>query len=110
MVHYMPRKIRFTRKSPGGYKSDRYYADPQYKAFRDAVRKRDKHKCQWPNCTEMKPSKLQVHHIRCWESNPYLRFNPDNGITLCKIHHKIVTGNEDNYLALFLQIVARNKL
>jgi len=105
----MPRRVRFSRKSPAGYKSDRYYNDPQYIKFRDEVRRRDDYKCQWPNCQECKPNKLQVHHIRSWQQNPYLRFNVDNGILLCKIHHKFVTGNECHFLAIFTQIVLRNK-
>jgi 5-methylcytosine-specific restriction endonuclease McrA len=85
----------------------RNYNDPQYKAFRAAVRRRDKYKCQYPGC-ECK-SKLKVHHIRRWSDAPLLRFNADNGITLCRTHHDRITGNEDLYIRVFAQIVARNK-
>ncbi len=103
------RVVRRNTKHPFGVPSDRYYNDPQYKEFRDAVRKRDKYKCQWPNCVECKPNKLQVHHIRPWTKYLYLRFNPDNGILICRLHHKLVTGNEDHFISLFTQIVAQNK-
>lgn len=32
----------------------RDYKDPLYKAFRQAVRKRDKHKCRWIGCCKKK--------------------------------------------------------
>jgi len=37
-----------------------------------------------------------------------LRFEPRNGITLCKAHHKMITGMEDIYMAVFLRIVAQH--
>ncbi len=96
------------------YKKQRYNAarrvyDPKYAEFRAEVRKRDNHECQWPNCGERKPNKLHVHHIRGWAKYPHLRYDPDNGITLCTTHHKPTIGNEDNFISLFMQIVARNK-
>lgn len=84
----------------------RNYDDPQYKKWRLSVYKRDNFKCQWPGCYFK--SKLNAHHIKKWAENPGLRFNINNGITLCKIHHKMVTGTESYYEAVFLKIVANN--
>lgn len=78
---------------------DRNYKDPSYKNFRNNVRNRDKF-CRWPNCLCKK--KLQVHHILPWKTHPTLRYDENNGITLCKKHHKIVTGHELTY-ASFLK-------
>ena len=38
-----------------------------------------------------------------------LRYEPDNGITLCYQHHKLVTGDEDAYAMVFFNIVRANK-
>jgi hypothetical protein len=34
-----------------------------------------------------------------------LRYEPNNGITLCYQHHKLVTGDEDAYAMVFFNIV-----
>lgn len=86
-----------------------YKYDPQYSEFRSKVRERDNHKCQWPNCSECKPNKLHCHHIRGWAKFPHLRYDPNNGILLCKTHHSLTIRNEDNFITLFMQIVAKNK-
>ena len=77
----------------------RNYNDPEYKKFRQKVRNRDKC-CKWPNCKARR--KLQVHHILPWNDFPLLRYSETNGITLCKTHHKMVTGHELTY-AKFLR-------
>ena len=82
----------------------RNYDDPQYKKWRQEVYKRDKHCCQWPGCDQKK--KLNAHHIKTWANYPGLRFEINNGITLCKDHHKMIRGMEDNYEGIFLKLVA----
>ena len=81
----------------------RNYYDPQYSKFRAEVRKRDNYMCRWPACGATR--KLQVHHIRRWADFPILRYQPSNGITLCKTHHKLIKGNEDCYIELFTKII-----
>lgn len=83
--------------------------DKEYGQFRRAVRKRDRNRCQWPNCITNR-DKVQVHHIKRWADQPLLRFREDNGICLCKLHHKSITGKEEQYLALFMRIVMNKKL
>lgn len=85
----------------------RNFEDPLYKKWRKAVYKRDNFKCQWPGCEINK--KLNAHHIKTWANYPGLRFEVDNGITLCKQHHKMIQGMEDNYEAVFLRIIAQKK-
>ena len=80
--------------------------DPNNKRWRKEVFKRDKFKCQWPNCNLK--GKLNAHHIQTWAHNPGLRFLPGNGITLCRKHHDIIHGNEDSYVSLFLKILYNN--
>lgn len=71
--------------------ANRNYNDPLYKSFRQKVRNRDKC-CKWVGCNKTK--KLQVHHILPWDKFPLLRYDENNGITLCREHHKMVTGHE----------------
>ena len=81
----------------------RNYDDPVYAEWRKKVLSRDKYTCQMPNCKKKK--NLQVHHIKKWSSASTLRFEIDNGITLCYNCHKEVTNNENFYEPLFQQIV-----
>lgn len=78
----------------------RNYDDPRYKEFRRQVRKRDGYMCRWPGCSSRKS--LQVHHIKKWSSSILTRYSVFWGITLCKKHHKFVTGKEEIYAPLLL--------
>lgn len=86
----------------------RHYDDPIYKRWRKDVYTRDNFCCQWPGCTIQK--KLNAHHIKKWADNPGLRFSIDNGITLCYQHHKIVTGSEEYYEAIFNKLIYDKKI
>ncbi len=66
------------------------------KKWRKDVFVRDKYTCQ--KCGEV-GGRLHAHHIRNFISQPMLRFDIDNGITLCLIHHKEfhkIYGLKDN--------------
>ena len=52
---------------------------------------------------------LNAHHIIKWADASHLRFDEDNGITLCYRCHKQVTGHEAQYAPLFMDIVRKNK-
>ncbi len=82
----------------------RNYSDPLYKRWRSEVYKRDRRQCQL--CKSKK--KLEAHHIRTWSKFPQLRFDINNGVTLCRACHKKVTKNEEHWESLFIKIVARN--
>ena len=84
----------------------RNYQDPLYKQFRKQVLIRDKYKCQWYGCNSSK--RLNVHHIKTWADCPALRFNTNNGITLCRSHHDMIKGEEQIYESVFLKIAANN--
>lgn len=86
---------------------DRNYDDPQYKKWRKAVAKRDGFACQWPGCGCNQ--RLRFHHIRRWADFPNLRFELDNGITLCKYHHDLIWGEEEMYARMLQGIVSRIK-
>lgn len=76
---------------------------PEYKPWRLAVFRRDHYVCRMPKCGSK--IKLQAHHIRRWADAPTLRFDVNNGITLCKKCHELVTKNEDFYITLFQSIL-----
>jgi 5-methylcytosine-specific restriction endonuclease McrA len=71
----------------------RNFDDPQYEKWRADVRRRDGYKCK--KCGSRK--KLQVHHIKSWATTPQLRYSLLNGITLCKVCHGRMWGNEQAY-------------
>lgn len=85
----------------------RNYNDPEYKKWRKKIYARDKYHCQWPGCNRTKG--LQAHHILKWSDFPGLRYHLDNGITLCKDHHKFITNNEDGYINFFNQLILQKK-
>lgn len=84
-------------------KYDRDYSDPVYKAWRKKVFGRDKFTCQMPGCG--RKSTLQAHHIQKWASNPTLRFEVSNGITLCKKCHSSIWQKEEQHAQLFSSII-----
>ena len=85
----------------------RNFQDPLYKDWRKKVYARDNFQCQWPNCNIKK--KLNAHHIKTWADYPSLRYNIDNGITLCYTHHKMIRGLEEIYEAVFYKILLNKK-
>ena len=85
--------------------SDRNYQDPVYKDWRIKILKRDRFRCRFPKCSIKGKKKLHVHHIRQWADYPTLRFDINNGITLCAEHHKMIKGQEEYYVKLFIYIL-----
>jgi len=81
----------------------RNYDDPDYKKWRQEVYRRDNFKCQMPGCK--KRGRVQAHHIRSWSTAPALRYDVDNGISLCWTCHNEVNKHETQYAQLFIDIV-----
>jgi 5-methylcytosine-specific restriction endonuclease McrA len=89
-------------------KGDRNWNNPQYIEWRKAVRARDGNTCRKCGIKPPLASRTLIcHHVRRWADQPTLRFAVNNGITLCKKCHSIVTGNEDAYAPLFLRLIAK---
>ena len=55
----------------------------KYKQWRNAVYKKDNYRCALCGSKE----KLNAHHIKSWKDYPELRYNIDNGTTLCEKCH-----------------------
>ena len=96
-------KKRYDNKPKRGYKDTRNYKSPEYSKWREDIKKRDNHQCQWPGC--MSRHRIQVHHIKTWANYPGMRFVTANGITLCAKCHDSIKGKEADYEAFFLKIL-----
>lgn len=83
------------------------YDRERHLEWRSAVLKRDGKKCQFPGCSCRK--KLQAHHIRRWADYPAIRYDVNNGITLCQVHHEFIKDKEVMYAPVF-QTIILNKL
>lgn len=64
---------------------DRNFNDADSRHWRCVVKKRDGHKCRIDDieCA----GRLEAHHILSWKDHPSLRYEVNNGITLCMFHH-----------------------
>lgn len=68
-----------------GRKPNRSYKwDTKYQKWRQAVLKRDNFTCQHCNSKD----DLQTHHIKKWSTHSELRYDLDNGLTLCVFCHR----------------------
>jgi len=84
-----------------GYKTG--YHSKEYKDWRKEVFIRDNFTCQ--GCG-LYGGYLTVHHIKSFAHYPDLRFDINNGITLCEICH----SNTDNYKGLNKKKVKTNEM
>lgn len=78
--------------------------NPKYRGWRMEVFARDNFKCRIAdeNCKGM----LQAHHILRWSEYPELRYQPNNGITLCQAHHPRKRAEEKRLEPLFRELVS----
>ena len=53
--------------------------------------------------------RLEAHHIRSWKNYPHLRYDVDNGITLCLAHHPRKQSEAKLLEAIFQQMVLNKK-
>jgi len=62
---------------------------PEHRSWRKSVFERDEFTCNM--CMVYTGGgNLEAHHIKAYADYPELRYVVDNGITLCKYHHKEV--------------------
>lgn len=75
-----------------------------YKEWMSLVKKRDAYKCKINNsdCS----GRLESHHILDWKNYPELRYEINNGITLCHAHHPRGRKNEAELSPYFQKLVA----
>lgn len=77
------------------------------KLFGKFIKQRDGHACQWPGCDRYDLD-LQCHHLitRTYRKT---RFEPDNGITLCRAHHMFVTHRPLENLDFAFSIIGEER-
>ena len=97
------RYTKYKKKRYNKNNSDRNFYSPEYRGWRNNIKKRDNYRCQWPGCCSNK--NIQVHHIKTWAKYPGLRFVEANGITLCKRCHDSVRGKENDFEYFFMKIL-----
>ena len=74
-----------------------------YNAWRKSVWLRDNFKCKMsnPDCK----GRLEAHHILGWKDYPELRYDINNGITLCHFHHPMKKKDEKRLSPYFMELV-----
>lgn len=81
--------------------------DMAYKEWRRLVKNRDGWKCKISNndCS----GSVVAHHILGWTKYPELRYEVNNGITLCHFHHPRKRVDEANLSPYFQELVKNIK-
>lgn len=85
-------------------KTDRRHAyDSRYKIWMRQVKNRDGWKCRITNqeCS----GRMEAHHILGWMEYPELRYQINNGITLCHFHHPRKRSDEKILSPFFQDLV-----
>ncbi len=90
----------------GGKKEDRRN-DCAYHIWRKSVYGRDNYQCRIRN-NECK-GRIEAHHILGWTNFPELRYEVNNGITLCHAHHPRKKSEEKRLSPYFKELVAVSK-
>jgi len=96
-----PRWIKDRNKIKIG---DRVLHDPLYKQWHMSVKNRDGWKCKISN--DSCSGRLEAHHILQWKDFPELRYEVNNGITLCHAHHPRKKEDVAKLSPYFKQLVA----
>jgi len=76
----------------------------EHKKWRTAVFTRDNFRCKISNkdCCAY----IEAHHILAWRDYEELRFNINNGITLCRVHHPRKRAEEKRLSPYFMELVS----
>lgn len=89
-------------------KSNEKRNDTAHHEWSKQVKHRDNWKCRIIN--ENCKGRLEAHHILNWRDFPELRYEINNGITLCHAHHPRGRENEAKLSPYLQELVAEKKL
>lgn len=67
-------------------KHPRLWNTPECMQWRKSVFERDNYTCQ--DCGDNTGGNLNAHHKKSWKDYPNLRFDINNGLTLCEVCHR----------------------
>lgn len=86
--------------------SEKKHLDGRYRGWMKAVKDRDEWVCRIAdnNCN----GRLEAHHILRWSKFPELRYEVNNGITLCHFHHPLKIKDEMKLAPYFRELVKEN--
>jgi hypothetical protein len=86
---------------------EKKHLDTKYRYWMFQVKTRDKWKCRISNsdCG----GRLESHHILNWIEYPELRYEINNGITLCHAHHPRGRANEKRMVSYFVELLSVSK-
>lgn len=78
--------------------------NPEYKQWRQKVWLRDNFTCKIanPDCA----GRIEAHHILGWAEYSELRYQINNGITLCHAHHPRKRAEEKRLIPTFQELVS----
>lgn len=87
---------------------DEYDNDVTYKIWMRQIKNRDGWQCKIDNfdCSGSK----YAHHILNWVDYPELRYELNNGITLCHAHHPRGRAKEKRMIPLFRELLSVSKV
>ncbi len=80
--------------------------DSAYRDWRSKVKKRDKYRCRINNqdCS----GNTIAHHILSWRDYPELRYQINNGITLCQAHHPRKRAEEEQFVPVLQELIGNH--
>ena len=79
--------------------------NPEYKQWRKQVLERDNYQCVVCGEKYTKEHKLIVHHILPWRNHIEIRYDINNGITLCQSCHPRKRGEEERLIPTFQKLI-----
>lgn len=84
-------------------RDEKKHLDGRYREWMKAVKNRDGWKCKIAN--DSCSGRLEAHHILPWKSYPELRYEVNNGISLCCAHHPRARAKEVELAPMFMEII-----
>ncbi len=85
-------------------KNEKKHLDSRYTEWMKAIKNRDDWKCKIVN-NDCK-GRLEAHHILDWVNYPELRYDINNGVTLCQAHHPRGRAEEKRLSPYFKELVS----
>jgi len=84
--------------------NEKKHLSSKYMGWVGSVKSRDGWKCKIANsdCN----GRLEAHHILNWTDYPELRYEINNGITLCQAHHPKKWAKEKELISTFQELVS----